>query len=147
MTRSRKNALLASALALVVVASTAAAVAHPMPAQVTVRDVDAHKARMLAAEELKLDLIDALDAGSAPQAVSVAARLRPLLEAEHIFWDQTGDRQAIGLSQRNLEALSGLSSAAAKGSAGEIQTAAINLVDSCTACHEAHPERRYRVGH
>lgn len=133
-------------LALATLPASLAAGAALDARPVSEADVAAHKGRMAQAEDLRLDLFDAVDTQEMETLRRAAARLRPLLDAEHDYWLRTGLTDAIALSDRNRAALGNLQKASADGSPEAISQAVLDLSASCSACHDAHPEKRVRTG-
>ncbi|MBO9710309.1 MAG: hypothetical protein J7521_19060 [Caulobacter sp.] len=112
---------------------------------VTAHEVAAHKARMDAAEELKLDLQDALDAHDAKAFSAPTRKLLPLLRQEQAYWRKTGVAEAIALGEQNGQAADALLVHADAGDFEAASTAYGDLLRSCAACHDAHPEAQVQV--
>lgn len=113
-------------------------------ASVTAGEVASHKERMDTAEDLKADLKDALEAGSAAKAGRSADELTKVLQQEEQYWIKTKLDDAIELAKTNL---SDATQIAADAKAGKIDDAKIvykQLEKTCTDCHSLHPEQRVK---
>lgn len=111
-------------------------------AAVSPQDSANHKLRMNEAQELKYEVIEALQAGDLPQVVSATERMHPLLAAEITYWSNSGLADIHDLSRDNL-ALARQVTVAAQGNDVDAAIAAWGKLEaSCSGCHDLHPEQR-----
>ena len=104
-------------------------------------DAARHKEWMDAAQDVKDDLKDALDAKLAPKAVECAGKLTGTAKQEEAYWKKAGQKDALGLA-RQFRAASLRIEAAAKASEKVKPFLEGNLAATCRACHDLHPEKR-----
>jgi hypothetical protein len=114
-------------------------------AEVTDQELQQQKARMDAAEELKLDVQDAIDARSPTATIKPTRALAALLSQEQAYWTRTGVTEAAPLATAALRDATELASAAEAGDLAEITRRYGALLRSCAACHDAHPEARVKA--
>jgi membrane carboxypeptidase/penicillin-binding protein len=113
-------------------------------ASVTAGEVASHKERMDTAEDLKADLKDALDAGSAAKAGQSADELTKVLEQEEQYWIKTKLDDAIKLAQINMADSKQIATDAKAGKIDDAKTVYKQLEKTCTDCHGLHPEQRVK---
>lgn len=111
-------------------------------AAVTAGDIATHKERMDTAEDLKADLKDALDAGSAAKTSQSAGELTKVLEQEEQYWIKTKLDDAIALAKSNLSDAQQIAADAKAAKIDDAKTAYKQLEKTCTECHGLHPEQR-----
>ena len=114
-------------------------------AQVSQADVQAHKDRMLAAQELKFAIIERLAADSTEGVEQDLRALDPLLQAEIDYWGKTGLDDIVHLARDNLDQVRALHSSVSIGRADLALAAWGEVERTCSGCHDLHPERRVRV--
>ena len=113
-------------------------------ASVTASEVASHKERIDTAEDLKADLKDALDAGSAAKAGQSADELTKVLEQEEQYWIKTKLDDAIKLAQINMADSKQIATDAKAGKIDDAKTVYKQLQKTCTECHGLHPEQRVK---
>jgi membrane carboxypeptidase/penicillin-binding protein len=113
-------------------------------ASVTADEVASHKERMDTAEDLKADLKDALDAGSAAKAGQSADELTKVLEQEEQYWIKTKLDDAIKLAQINMADSKQIATDAKAGKIDDAKTVYKQLQKTCTECHGLHPDQRVK---
>jgi CHAD domain-containing protein len=96
------------------------------------------------AEDLKADLKDALDAGSAAKAGQSADELTKVLEQEEQYWIKTKLDDAIELAKTNRSDAQQLATDAKAGKIDDAKTVYKQLEKTCTDCHGLHPEQRVK---
>jgi hypothetical protein len=109
---------------------------------ITPDDTSRHKERMDTAQDVKGDLKDALDAKLGPKAVKDAAKLAAIGKQEEAYWKKAGQKDAIGLAQKNRAAAQEIGTAAKAGRFDRALQAYGDLEATCRACHDLHPEKR-----
>lgn len=114
-------------------------------AEVAPTDVQAHKDRMVAAQDLKFGIIETLASGSSHGVANDVDALLPLLEAEVAYWDRTGLADAAALARDNLEQVRAVRAPALAGRVDEAADAWQRVERSCSGCHDLHPEQRVTV--
>ncbi len=105
-------------------------------------EVAKHKARMDDAQDLKYELADAIEEKSAGKIAKHARAIVKLLELEDRYWKNSGLIDAIALSKENIEAAKRIAVAGEEGRVGMAARAYHDLDRTCTACHDARPEKR-----
>jgi len=105
-------------------------------------DVSRHKEWMDTAQDMKDDLKDALDAKLGPKAAEDAAKLAEIGKREEAYWRKAGQKDAIGMAQKNRAAAQQIAAAAKAGHFDQALQAYGNLETTCRACHDLHPEKR-----
>jgi hypothetical protein len=113
-------------------------------AAVTSSDVANHKSRMDAADDLKADLKDALDANFGPKAIQSADELTKLLEQEEQYWIKTQLDDAVKLARANTAASQQIATDAKAEHINDAKQAYKQLEKTCAECHDLHPERRVK---
>lgn len=101
-----------------------------------------HKERMDAAQELKDDLKEALDAKSAEKAAGPAGKLVEFAQQEEAYWKKTNFEDVLKLARENLAAAQEIRDRVGKGQPDAAGKAYDKLETSCHACHDLHPEKR-----
>ena len=105
-------------------------------------EVSRHKEWMDTAQDGKDDLKDALDAKRAAKAVEDAAKLAAIGKQEEAYWRKAGQKDALGLAQKNRAAAREIGSSAKAGQFDKALQAYGDLEATCRACHDLHPEKR-----
>jgi hypothetical protein len=101
-----------------------------------------HKLRMNQAQELKYEVIEALQAEDLGQVASTTERMHPLLESEIAYWHGSGLVDIHELSMENLALARQVTLAARSADADSTIAAWEKLEHSCSDCHDQHPEHR-----
>jgi cytochrome c556 len=105
-------------------------------------DAARHKEWMDAAQDVKDDLKDALDAKLAPKAVECAGKLTGTAKQEEAYWKKAGQKDALGLARQFRAASLRIEAAAKAARFDQALQAYGNLAATCRACHDLHPEKR-----
>ena len=105
-------------------------------------DGSRHKEWMDTAQEVKDDLKDALDSKLAAKAVENAAKLAAIGKQEEAYWKKAGQKDAIGLAQKNRAAAQQIGVAAKAGRFNQALQVYRDLEATCRACHDLHPDKR-----
>lgn len=108
-------------------------------------EVQAHKDRMVAVQDLKFGIIETLAAGSTHGVAADLDALLPLLEAEVGYWDRTGLADIGELARANLDQVRAVRAPALAGRVDEAAEAWLRVERGCSGCHDLHPERRVTV--
>jgi cytochrome c556 len=94
------------------------------------------------AQDVKDDLKDALDAKLAAKILEDAAKLAGIGKQEEAYWKKAGQKDAIGLAQKNRAAAQQIAASAKAGHFDRTLQAYGDLEATCRACHDLHPEKR-----
>jgi hypothetical protein len=105
-------------------------------------DVSRHKEWMDTAQDVKDDLKDALDAKLGPKVVEDAVKLAAIGKQEEAYWKKAGQKDAIGLAQKNRAAALQIAATAKAGHFDQALQAYGDLEATCRACHDLHPDKR-----
>ena len=105
-------------------------------------DAARHKEWMDAAQDLKDDLKDVLDARLAPKVLETAGKLAKIGQQEEAYWIKAGQKDAAALARKNRAASQQVAAAAGAGHFDQALQAYGNLEATCRACHDLHPEKR-----
>jgi len=103
---------------------------------------DDWKQKMEDAQEAKDDLMDAVGAKSGPKAVEATAKMTKILQETKQYWAGRKMADIVKLADANLAALDAMSKLAASGKMDQAKAAFDKIGDSCSACHDVHPEKR-----
>jgi cytochrome c553 len=116
------------------------------PAGVTAGQVQAHRQRMLDAQDLKFGIIETLAAGSVEGVAADLDAIQPLLEEEIAYWEATGLADITSLARGNLAQVRAVRVPLAAGDAQAALDAWSRVEAGCSGCHDLHPEQRVRPG-
>ena len=105
-------------------------------------DAARHREWMDTAQDMKDDLKDALDAKLGPKVMEQAAKLAEICKLEEAYWKKAGQKDAIGLAQKNRAAAEQIAAAAKAGRFDQAFQAYGDLEATCRSCHDLHPEKR-----
>ena len=101
-----------------------------------------HKEWRDAAQDIKDDLKDALDARLAAKIVESAAKLTAIGRQEEAYWKKARQPDALSLARKNRTASERIAAAAKLGRFDQAVGAYGELEATCRACHDLHPEKR-----
>jgi hypothetical protein len=104
--------------------------------------VEAHKARMDAAQDLKDEITDTLAAKSFADVTRAADDLVKFSQQEENYWAALMRADALALARQSTAAAKELNAAAMKADSGAAASAFEALNKACTSCHELHPEKK-----
>jgi hypothetical protein len=109
---------------------------------ISAESVAQHKKRMDAAQELKDDLRDAIDAKSQAKALGIVQKLVKSGEAEQQYWKNAKIDAALALADQNLSASRQIAAAVKAGDYERANGAFSDLEKACRSCHDLHPEKK-----
>lgn len=112
-----------------------------IPAAVVAQD-DAYRQKMDDAQDAKDDLMDAIDHKSGPKAVEATAKMTKIVLEAKQFWAAKNMADIVKLADASLAALDEMNKLAASGKIDQSKAAFQKIGDTCSACHDAHPEKR-----
>ena len=111
-------------------------------ASVTSGDVARHKAWMDTSQDLKDEIRDALSAQSGAKAAHSAQKLTNILRQEEQYWINAKQSDAAKLARQNLAESRQIAAWAKSGDLNQALRAFNKLEETCSACHDLHPEKR-----
>ena len=103
---------------------------------------DEWKQKMEDAQEAKDELMDAVAAKSGSKAAAAATKLTGILQETREYWTGVKMPDVVKLADANLAALGAMSKLAGSGKMDQAKAAFDKIGDSCSVCHDIHPENR-----
>jgi hypothetical protein len=101
-----------------------------------------HKAWMDAAQDLKDELQDALDAKAANKVAEAADKLTGIGQREEQYWSKAKVVEGVKLARENLAAAREIAQSAKAGQLNQASKTFAKLNDTCRTCHDLHLEKR-----
>jgi soluble cytochrome b562 len=105
---------------------------------------DDWKQKMEDAQEAKDDLMDSVDAKSAPKAAEATAKMLKILLETKQFWAGQKMADVVKLADDNIAALNEMAKLAGSGNMEQGKAAFTKVNSTCSACHDTHPENRLK---
>ena len=105
---------------------------------------DDWKQKMEDAQEAKDDLMDAVDAKAGPKAAEAAAKMLKILLETKQFWAGQKMADVVKLADDNIAALNEMAKIAGSGSMDQGKAVFAKVNNTCSACHDTHPENRLK---
>lgn len=112
-----------------------------IPATVVAQDA-AYRQKMDDAQDAKDDLMDAIDHKSGPKAAEATAKITKIVQEAKQFWAAKKMADIVKLADASLAALGEMNKLASAGKMDQSQAVFQKVSDTCSACHDAHPEKR-----
>jgi hypothetical protein len=104
-----------------------------------------HKNEMDAAQDLKDEILEELDAKNGAKVIEPASKLVKFSEQEVRFWITTGVPGGVKIARENLTAAKSLQIAAKDGKTDRAIEAFAKLNDTCRSCHDLHLEKQWNT--
>lgn len=120
---------------------------HGAGRAVTKEDTVRHKQRMDDAEEIKYDVLDALQAKDLGKVHQAAGKLVSISQDELEYWKQTNLAEIVSIARQSVSLSKTLTEEAGKGNLVAAKTEFDQLLKTCAKCHDLHPESRVHVEH
>jgi len=112
-----------------------------VPGMLVAQD-DAYRQKMDDAQDAKDDLMDAIGAKSGPKAAIATAKMTKTVQEVKQFWAAKKMADIVKLADASLAALDAMNKLVSSGKVDQSEEAFQKINDTCSACHDAHPEKR-----
>ena len=99
---------------------------------------------MDAAQELKDEIRDALEAKAGAKAASGAQKMAGILQDTEKYWASVKISEAVRMTQETLTVVKDLATFAKAGKMPEATAAFLKMEKSCQMCHDSHFDKQVK---